>query len=422
MIAARMGGSQVALDWESTATMSTTNSKSWTRFVPYCGALVGLLVGYGGAMLITSQQMLAVGVATIAALGGYLALRVIQMRGKLTLGLTAFGLPLLAALACFLFLRLTPYIDRQRAIDQMRESGIAFTARSPDQSGEWLRDRSGNMLPIWLARWIGPECMAEIRTITADLAQLKRADLSKLQNSKIVKVVLRRDGESPPLSRNLVAWLNDCPELRSIDLALAHYAEADAAALGQLLKDCRVQVGIDADTATGDFGCLPDGSMVRLSGGRLTAGTSEQIGQLQKPSLLTLEFLTVAPGGLGPLEQLDRDVPVYVMGATLTHQDLVDLAMQGRARLALTGVVLPKELGFEQDATSKIRTETLWIQQMQVSPVQLQHLCQLFNCRWVSLQQVMSESELESLWATTALEELRCFDGSKWHVMSRPDE
>lgn len=391
------------------------------RLVPYGGAVVGVVLGYGGAILVSNQQMLAVGVATVSALGCYLAARVIQMRGKLTLGLTAFGFPLLVAIACILFMRLTPFIDRQHAINQLRESGIAFSARAPDQFGEWLRDRSGNMLPIWLASWLGPECMAEVRTIDAELAALQEADFSKLQTSKIRKVTLRRQAKLPPLSSELVSWLNGCPELDTIWLQLAHYTKADAEALALLHKNCRIQIDTNIDNVTGQFDLLPAESLVRLTGKRLTVEHAKHIVELNSPRLLTLEFPTVAPGALRALAPMNRDAPIYIIGAALAYEDVVDLAMLGQRNVTLTAVSLPRELNSELAQSSGVETHGLSINQTQVSLPQLQHLSRLFDCQSISLQQPVSDAELSAIWSMTEIQGLRCFDGADWQRLTRPE-
>lgn len=401
--------------------MNTIRPSLGGRLAPYGAALIGVVLGYGGARLVSNQQMLAVGVATVSALGCYLVARVIQMRGKLTLGLTAFGFPLLVAIACILFMRLTPFLDRQRSINQLRESGIAYSARAPDQSGEWLRDRSGNMLPTWLASWLGPECMAEVRTINADVAALQQADFSKLQTSKLRKVTLRREAKLPPLSSELVSWLNGCPELDTIWLQLAHYTKADSEALALLDKSSKIQFDTEIDNATGQLHLLPKECLVRLTGRRLTIEHAKHIAELKSPRLLTLEFPTVMPGALRALAPMNRDAAVYIVGAALAYDDVVDLAMLGQRSVTLTAVLLPKELNSELAQSSGIETRWLTFRQTQVSLPQLQHLSRLFNCEWVSLMQPISDTELSAIWSTTGIQQLHCNDGTGWQRFTRPE-
>ncbi|MEM8734490.1 MAG: hypothetical protein AAGG44_09730 [Planctomycetota bacterium] len=139
-----------------------------SRFLPYAFSLVGLLVGYFGTNVF-GLGMLAVVMAAVGAVLGYTLCRIVQARGQVSLVVTAVLFTTLAAILCVALLKLAPYRDRHRGIEALRAAQMTMTLRPPGQQNEWLIDRSGNMIPIWLANVIGPECLSELRSIEGEL-------------------------------------------------------------------------------------------------------------------------------------------------------------------------------------------------------------------------------------------------------------
>ena len=151
-----------------------THSKSNLRtYLPHCCSLLALPICYATVLLISDQQLLAVCTAALGVVSVFFLCRTVQSRGQVSLAITIFVLPLLVAGGCAILLQLTPFVNRQRSIEALRAAGVAFRASPPDQSGEWQQNRSGTMLPSWIAKTIGSDCLSEIRSINGALGAFK---------------------------------------------------------------------------------------------------------------------------------------------------------------------------------------------------------------------------------------------------------
>ncbi len=82
----------------------------WGRYLPYFASLLVIPISYLSILLLIGQQSLAVFGAALGAVVVYIICKTIQRRGKISLALMIFVLPLLMASGCILFL---PFRNRQ---------------------------------------------------------------------------------------------------------------------------------------------------------------------------------------------------------------------------------------------------------------------------------------------------------------------
>jgi hypothetical protein len=75
----------------------------WGRYLPYFASLLVIPISYLSILLLIGQQSLAVFGAALGLVVVYIICKTIQRRGKISLALMIFVLPLLMASGCILF-------------------------------------------------------------------------------------------------------------------------------------------------------------------------------------------------------------------------------------------------------------------------------------------------------------------------------
>lgn len=310
--------------------------------MPYVWSVTALGIGYGATLLLSKQPALAVGIAALCALVGYGVCRVVQMRGRLSLALTAIGLPLIFAVACTVVLKLTPFIDRQRSIAEMRKVGISFRARNPNECDEWLQDGSGNMLPIWLANWIGPHSMAQIRWLNADLDSFQSIRFDRIERTLMFKAEFNRLGTEPTVAPELVAWLDGSPALERPTFTLQNFTEADALALqGFSNKDFSAQLSIDKNTKGLDR--LTNVTFLELTTDELTTEQAADLSTLGRLQWLAVSCLDLTPLAIAALDELPKQVHLSIQDFNVDIPHLESLAALDRFNLGLARISVELE-------------------------------------------------------------------------------
>ncbi|QDT09307.1 hypothetical protein [Planctomycetes bacterium K23_9] len=260
-------------------------SRTRRRLLPYFASIAVILPVYFGTSYFAGQPMLGVALAALSSLSVFILVRLFQLRGKLTLSLTVFGFPLLIALGFACFAALDPFFKLQRHANMLRDAGLTFRGRAPDELGEWKRTHDGVMLPTWLANRIGPDCMTKISSIHGDIGRLQSIPFREL-GSSIRSLNLRRDERAPAVSPELVDWLNKLEEPR-LFFSIDHYSDEDGKALSKL-QHRYSNFSLSINNRTGDLSKLGRVSNLNLQGDVLTSVQAKQISAL--PSLYTLEL------------------------------------------------------------------------------------------------------------------------------------
>ncbi|MFN9420135.1 MAG: hypothetical protein ACK578_21975 [Pirellula sp.] len=96
----------------------------WGTYLPYFASLLVIPISYLSILLLIGQQSLAVFGAALGAVVVYIICKTIQRRGKISLALMIFVLPLLMAGGCILFLQLAPFVNHHQRIGLHRNAGI----------------------------------------------------------------------------------------------------------------------------------------------------------------------------------------------------------------------------------------------------------------------------------------------------------
>ncbi len=237
------------------------------------------------------MHALAAAISIIVGLTTYTIAKLVQSRGKLSLKLTIFVLPLLTAVVCVALLQLNPYRQRHLAISALKNAGLNVRVRRPDIQGEWFRDRrSGLLLPYWLIRLCGEHSTSEASSVRGDLESFQTLDISRLRLVNLLEIQLNREGADPALSPQMIASLTQFRQLRSIELDLEKLTVDDMDGLMELEKLKGIK-SIQICAPTGkigrgvDLSVLPQNCSLILNGFELTTEQASQIKHLRSIDL-----------------------------------------------------------------------------------------------------------------------------------------
>ncbi|MFN3191472.1 MAG: hypothetical protein ACE361_13195 [Aureliella sp.] len=434
---------------EEAITAGTRSASSFSRYLPYAMSLVGLLVGYLATRAF-GLGTLAVAMAVVGAVSGYILCRVFQSRGKVSLTVTAIVFPLLAAVVCVAFLKLAPFRDRNQGIIALQSEKLKLTLRPPGRQKEWLIDRSGNMLPIWLASMIGPACLSELRGIEGDLTGLQNVDLSLLEPESVTWVRLGRlEPGGPPVSSELIGWLNECqaiPRRSMTQFTLVDYQAEDGLALANL--NHRLMLTLQNCEQLPDLAELDGAEFLYLSGERLAAERARQLQHVDGLRFLRLNLSELGLETIEALSGLPKECYLTIEQAELNSESLEGLAALGVFGVELRGCQfrqIPRlpAAALLRNVASRPQVSGapyLRLVSSQISYEECQLMASHFRCETLSLMDVRvsnfgpSESgfqavenpffdlespEVEFFWELRHLQKIECNSGG-WRTLDRP--
>jgi len=261
---------------------------------PYTIALLVGAVTYMAVFWWSAMHGLAAAATFLLGLIVFICSRLIQSRGKLSLKVTIFVMPLVTVMLCIGLQQLNPYLQRQRTNSALKRTGLTVYQRNSQVLGEWYRDSStGVMLPYWLVRLCGDDAMGEVHSIHGSFEALQSVDLQKLYLPKLRSVHLSREGAEPPVSVELIEFLialNKRQETK-VEIFLDEIALADMPALKELSKfpetgTLKISSFANKIQSDVDLSVLPAKCWLRLNGDRLTLPHAMQIKDLTFVELL----------------------------------------------------------------------------------------------------------------------------------------
>lgn len=258
------------------------------------------------------MHALAAAISIIVGLTTYTVAKLVQSRGKLSLKLTIFVLPLLTAVVCVALLQLNPYRQRHLAITALKNAGLNVRVRRPEIQGEWFRDRrSGLLLPYWLIRLCGEHSTSEVSSVRGELESFQTLDISRLRLLNLLEIQLNREGADPALSPQMIASLTQFRQLRNIELQFEKLTANDMDGLRELeklkgIKSIEISARIEKIEPGVDLSILPKNCALTLSGIELTVERASQIKHLRSMDL-TLKTLSAAA-----IETLKTDSPGWL--------------------------------------------------------------------------------------------------------------
>lgn len=425
---------------------SQSRKQDWKRFVPYCCAVAAIAVIYPAVRLVNASELLAVALSAFGALAAYILCRIVQLRGRFTMGMLAIGFPLLVAIGCVGFLQLSPYRQRQRTFDLLTKAQVNYRATPSYSSGEWILDRDGNFLPSWLVKWIGPDSMSLLTSLDGFLEDLKEVPVQDLNSEKLRRITLRSESAGA-LKPEIVEWLNECREIEYLGFEFQKFDNEDAEQLGKLKTHWSATIPLNAKTR---FDCLgmPNGLMLR--GERLSLEQAKQL-RLIIDNFRPNQSLDEKMGGRAyfwltlDLDFLNADIlrafrgidqtrcVIQFQGMAFDQETLLVLAESGLFQSNMTRVQLPDTIPPRPADLPQNQPGNLSLRNTFLSASQALGLVKLFQCQDLRIVDNPNEDfrleDLQSLWQAKSLKYIGVFglnvDGtytSEWKSLNRPTD
>lgn len=262
----------------------------WGTYLPYFASLLVIPIIYLSILLLIGQQSLAVVGAALGAVVVYIICKTIQRRGKISLALMIFVFPLLMASGCVLFLQLAPFVNHHQRIGMLRDSGFTINTRPPDQLGEWLQNRSGTMLPVWLIKLMGSDCLSEIDSIQGELGAFQSIEYAQLDMSRAYSVTFIQESKSSHVTTELVEWLNKNSNIESLNFDFRYFSEEDGTALSHIADGRKLNVTIRNCESVAGLGSLSNLQSLHLIGESLPEEVARNISKLALLRSLRLDI------------------------------------------------------------------------------------------------------------------------------------
>lgn len=307
----------------------------WGTYLPYFASLLVIPINYLSILLLIGQQSLAVFGAALGAVVVYIICKTIQRRGKISLALMIFVLPLLMASGCVLFLQLAPFANHHQRIGMLRNSGFTINARPPDQLGEWLQNRTGTMLPVWLVKLMGSDCLSEIDSIQGELGAFQSISYTQLDMSRAYSVTFIQESKSSHVTTELVDWLNKNSNIESLNFDFRYFSEEDGTALSHIADGRKLNVTIRNCESVAGLGSLSKLQWLYLIGESLPEKLARNISKLALLSALRLEVRQLPKESITELKGYSGYMQIDV---GLHPDDIKAFAKLGLESLELSGL------------------------------------------------------------------------------------
>jgi hypothetical protein len=359
----------------------------WGRYLPYFASLLVIPISYLSILLLIGQQSLAVFGAALGAVVVYIICKTIQRRGKISLALMIFVLPLLMASGCILFLQLAPFVNHHQRIGLLRNAGIEVDARPPDQLGEWLQNRTGTMLPVWLVKLMGSDCLSEIDSIQGELGAFQSIEYAQLDMSRAYSVTFIQESKSSHVTIELVDWLNKNSNIESLNFDFRYFSEEDGVALSHLADGSKVHVTIrNCESVTG-LGSLRKLQWLHLVGESLPEKLARNVSKLTLRRALRLEVRQLPKESIAKLKGYSGYMQI---DGGLDPDDIKDFARLGLESLELSGLTsVPTVIADEFKNMAK--TKHLLISNSHLDASECKKIAALFQCESLILYNVFSK-------------------------------
>ncbi|MEQ1830924.1 MAG: hypothetical protein ABL921_33565, partial [Pirellula sp.] len=350
----------------------------------------------------------------------------IQQRGRVSLTVTVFVFPVLIAGCCSVYLQLSPYLNRQRSTMALKNAGVILQSRPPDQAGELLMNRSGKMLPVWLANAIGKECLSEVRSVRAKLEDLRISDLEQLETSKLWKVEFVQESSGSHLDARLIQWFNSCSQLKHVQFDFIHFAESDGHLLSQLAKrrECYLTI---RNCESVDLTSLKHVSWLHLVGDTLNESNVRHLGRDGGSPLLRLEIKELPAKSIS----LFSGYRSHIALLSNVHADTyLGLAKLGLESISFENLVSPLMFNVRTDVDLSI-TRRLTIARSTISLQDCKQIAELFRCEWLRVDGIpksngiaaaickLTAEQFEPFWELPNLQEISYFE-TEWKRLLRP--
>ncbi|HBE66829.1 MAG TPA: hypothetical protein DDW52_01640 [Planctomycetaceae bacterium] len=407
------------LDATRLAPQATPKQSSLSRWIPYVVAAVSVPIVYLTVVAMLDRQMLAAVLASIVSLTLLTIIKTWQTRGRLSLAATTIVLPLLAALCCVALLKLAPLAERQAAIEQLRAANIQSRLKAPSIQGEWAQDSSGFLIPVWLARWFGPDCLTEVRELDFDLADVGDINFDSIPTGALREVKIRRARATPKLAKTMVDWLNT---LSDVQLTIQFESVTD----NDLKEIARIKPGL-LNNVHLDFGSEPIrpvsnttySSRVVLGGSTLSAEVARQLVSVRTQNTLT-SFLVpkLEPGAAEVLvenksrflrfdeTELTASEIAAISSGRLRHLVLFDCSLPSASEIRDAAAARGQAKSSSSPAPDDIRWLTIYEGSSNLN--QILTIAEAFECYSLSCDLVLDKAEASRILTSTRLTSVDC--------------
>lgn len=356
--------------------------------MPYVASLLIIPFIYLSILLFIGQQSLAVFGAALSAVVAYVVGKTMQRRGKVSLALMIFVLPALMASGCILFLQLAPFVSHHQNIISMRKVGLKVTTRPPDQLGEWLQNKSGTILPVWLVKLMGSECLSDIRRIEGELGVFQSIAYARIDVSKVYDVKFKQESQNSHVSLELVDWLNKNSNINHLHFDFSYFSEEDRLALSKLADNSEKQMTIRNCELVDELGSLHQWNWIHLIGESLSDKLARSISQPAPSRGLRLEVRHLSLGAITALMgyrgHVQIDGPLSIDAITAFAR----IGLESLELGALTSVPIVSIDNFE----NLPKTKYLRIINSHLDASECKTLAALFRCESLTLYNVHTKS------------------------------
>ncbi|MFN7889750.1 MAG: hypothetical protein ACK5OC_05640 [Pirellula sp.] len=357
----------------------------WGRYLPYFASLLVIPISYLSILLLTGQQSLAVCGAALGAVVVYIICKTIQRRGKISLALMIFVLPLLMASGCILFLQLAPFVNHHQRIGLLRTAGITVHVRPPDQEGEWLQSKSGTMLPVWLVKWMGSDCLSEIDSIDGALGAFQSISYAQIDMSRACEVEFFQESINSHVSPELIDWLNKHSNIDRVEFLFSYFSEEDGMALRKLVDKSRVFVRIFRCDLVAELSSLRNLHQLHLYGASLPRKLARDISSLSLTKSLTLEVSQLPIESINELKGYRGYMQIR---CRLEPDEITAFARIGLDSLELNLLTSVPTVSVDE-FTNMPKTNHLRIFHCQLDVSECKKIAALFQCETLSLYNIL---------------------------------
>ena len=389
----------------------------WLKWYPHLLAILAVPLVFLPLWLSYGQHMFAGVLAAVVSLSVLTVLRFWQARGKLSLALTAFVIPAIVALVCVGVLKLVPLAARQSTIDLLRNSDLQFALKVPTVQGEWVHDQTGNMLPLWFAERIGPDCLTTVRRLGAKLGDLQNFDYNQIPTEELTEIRITRETSQPLLQDHLVQWLHSCKRVQ-LHIDFKHVTRDEIREIERLPANSLYEITLAFDGEIPELSIPGHPWQVTVLGESISVAAAKKLIQDRKLRFSTTlgtkrvspeVIKTICDGGIRQLicygTAFDIEDVQALAPQTVSHLGLHEVSLPSANRLRTLSNAIPASASREN---AELARENLALIGSEVSFEQLVLLAKILPYKSFATDLLLSPEQLKGFWANTSVDSLDC--------------
>jgi hypothetical protein len=243
------------------------------------------------------------------------------------------------------------------------------------------------MLPVWLVKLMGSDCLSEIDSIDGALGAFQSISYAQLDMSRAHTVTFIQESKNSHVTIELVDWLNKHSNIDSLNFDFRYFSEEDGVALSHLADGSKVYVTIRNCESVAGLGSLSILQWLYLIGESLPEKLAQDVSKLALLSALRLEVRQLPKESIAELKGYSGYMQI---DGGLDPDDIKAFARLGLESLELSGLTSVPTVTVDE-FKNMAKTKHLRIVNSHLDASECKEIAALFQCESLNLYNIYTK-------------------------------